>query len=64
MLGLFLAAVGLVLVVWPKVAGTSWVGRLPGDIYVDRPGFKVNVPLGTCLLTSLVLAMILYLFRR
>jgi len=62
--GLLLAAVGLLLVVWPKVPGASWVGRLPGDIYIDRPNFKVNVPLGTCLLASLALTMILYLFRR
>jgi hypothetical protein len=64
LLGLALAAVGLLLVAWPKVPGASWIGRLPGDIYIDRPNLKVNVPLGTSLLASLVLTIIWHLFRR
>jgi len=63
-MGVFLGALGLLLMVWPKVPGTSWIGRLPGDVYIDRPNLKVYVPLGTCLLASLVLTLVLSLFRR
>jgi len=63
-LGVLLTALGPLLVVWLRVPGASWIGRLPGDIDIDRPNFRVNVPLATCLLASLVLSMILYRFRR
>ncbi len=58
------AALGLLLMVCPKVPGASWIGRLPGDVYIDRPDLKLYVPLGTCLLASLVLTLVLSLFRR
>ena len=37
---------------------------LPGDIIVDRPGFKVFFPLTTMIVVSLVVSAILWLFRR
>jgi Protein of unknown function (DUF2905) len=63
-MGVLLAALGLLLMVCPKVPGASWIGRLPGDVYIDRPDLKLYVPLGTCLLASLVLTLVLSLFRR
>jgi hypothetical protein len=63
-MGVVAAAVGLLLVIHPRVPGAGWIGRLPGDFYIDRPNFKLYVPLGTCLLVSLALTLILSLFRR
>ncbi len=42
----------------------SWIGRLPGDIRIDRPNFRFYFPLTTCLLASLVLTALFWLFRR
>ena len=53
------------------VAGLAWpwlrklpLGRLPGDIIVDRPGFKFFFPLTTMIVVSLLVSLILWLFRR
>jgi hypothetical protein len=59
--------VGVLLV----VAGLAWpwlerlpLGRLPGDIIVDRPGFKFLFPITTLIIVSVVLSLILWLLRR
>ncbi len=41
-----------------------WLGRLPGDIVVERPGFRFYFPLATSLLLSLLLTGLLWLLRR
>ena len=48
---------------WPWVAKVP-LGRLPGDILIDRPGLKVYFPLTTMIVVSLVVSAILWLFRR
>ena len=61
-----LIAAGLLLVVagllWPVVS--RYFGRLPGDIVVRRPGFTFAFPIVTCLLLSLLLTLLYWLFRR
>jgi Protein of unknown function (DUF2905) len=42
----------------------SWIGRLPGDIQVERPNFRFYFPLTTCVVASLALTALLWLFRR
>jgi hypothetical protein len=53
------------------LAGVAWpwlrklpLGRLPGDIIVDRPGFRFFFPLTTMILVSLLVSLILWLWRR
>ena len=41
-----------------------WLGRLPGDIVVERPNFRFYFPLGTSLLISIILSLILAALRR
>jgi Protein of unknown function (DUF2905) len=62
-----LVALGAVLV----VAGLLWPWRerlhlfhLPGDIFIDRPGFKFFLPITTMLIVSVVLSIIAWLMRR
>jgi hypothetical protein len=62
--GVLLVLAGLLLTYGSGLPGASWIGRLPGDISVERPGFRVYVPLTTCLLVSAVLTLVLYLLRR
>ena len=59
--GVVLAALGIFLMIGPKV---PWVGRLPGDIVIERKNFQFYFPLGTCLLLSLLLTLLFRLFGR
>ena len=59
-LGLAIAAVG---VLWPWL-GRIGLGRLPGDIVIERPGFSFYAPIATGVLLSLVLSLILWLINR
>jgi hypothetical protein len=59
-IGLVILAVGLS---WPLI-GKLPLGRLPGDIVIDRPGFKFFFPLTTGILVSIVLSLIAWLFRK
>lgn len=52
----------LLAILWPIVA--RYFGRLPGDIVVRRPGFTFAFPIVTCLLLSLFLSLLFWLFRR
>ncbi len=59
-LGLTLLVIGLA---WPWL-GKLPLGRLPGDIIIDRPSFKLYVPITTMILVSAILSLLLWLFRR
>ena len=58
--GLVLVAAG---VLWPFI-GKLGLGRLPGDIAIQRPGFSFYFPLMTSLIISVVLSVILWLVHR
>ena len=59
--GLAMAGVGALLWLGPKA---PWLGRLPGDISVERPHFRFYFPLTTCIIVSLLLTLAAWLFRR
>jgi hypothetical protein len=59
-LGLLIAALGLL---WPWLSKLPF-GRLPGDLVIDRPGFKLLAPFTTMIVVSVVLSLILWLLRR
>ena len=59
--GLVLAGVGVVLLLAPRL---PWLGRLPGDIVIQRERFSFYVPLTSCLLASVVLSLLLWLVGR
>ena len=61
LLGVLLVSIGLLMPVLRKV---PYIGRLPGDIRIERPGFTFFFPLATCILLSLLLTLILRLVRR
>jgi hypothetical protein len=60
-LGLIIAAVGGALLLFGKV---PFLGRLPGDITVQRPGLTLYAPLATSLLLSVIVSLLLWLLRR
>jgi hypothetical protein len=60
-IGALLVIVGAIFLLAPKL---PWLGHLPGDISYKRGNFSFYFPLGTCILISVVLTLIMYLFRR
>ncbi len=62
-LGAVIALVGLLLVVAERFPALR-IGRLPGDISVRRDGWSFYFPLGTSILISIVLSLLLWLFGR
>jgi hypothetical protein len=61
LLGLLLTAAGLIM--W-LLGALPFVGRLPGDISIERGNFRLYAPIATCLLISLILTIMLNLFAR
>lgn len=63
----WLITVGLVLVaaglLWPLMSKLG-LGRLPGDIVMRREGFGLYFPLMTCLVVSVVVSILIWIFRR
>jgi hypothetical protein len=63
----WLIVAGIVLVVlglaWPLIAKLG-LGRLPGDFHIEREGFSFYFPIVTGLVISVVLSIILWLFRK
>ncbi|MBI2502883.1 MAG: DUF2905 domain-containing protein [Candidatus Latescibacteria bacterium] len=63
-----LITLGIVLI----LAGLLWhfggkhlsLGRLPGDIAIERKNFSFYLPLGTCILISAIISLALYLFDQ
>ena len=60
-IGLVLAGVGVILYVAPKI---PWLGRLPGDFTFRRGNFTFYFPLATSIIISVILSLLLYLFRK
>jgi hypothetical protein len=60
-MGLVLLVVGLVISFAPRL---PWLGKLPGDIFIKKENFSFYFPLGSCILISLILSFVLWLFRR
>jgi hypothetical protein len=58
--GSVLITIGLL---WPVISKLG-LGRLPGDIVIERENFRLYVPLATSLLVSIVLSLFLWLFNR
>jgi hypothetical protein len=63
----FLIGAGLLAVLagllWPWLSRLP-LGRLPGDLVVDRPGFRLFAPFTSMIVLSLLLSLLFWLFRK
>jgi len=59
-LGLTILAIG---VLWPLLLRLG-LGRLPGDIVIERDTYSFYFPLATCILISIALSAVFWLFNR
>ncbi|HSK52249.1 MAG TPA: DUF2905 domain-containing protein [Clostridia bacterium] len=60
-IGIVLVGVGLVLVLAPKI---PFLGRLPGDIRIERDGLTVFIPLGSMIVLSILVSVVVSLLGR
>jgi hypothetical protein len=58
--GIILIVVGLI---WMVGGRFFYLGRLPGDVVVDKGSFKFYFPIVTCIVLSVVLSLIFYVIR-
>jgi hypothetical protein len=71
-LGKFLIGFGVVMIILGGIflllgnlsGKVPWIGRLPGDIYIQRGNWSFYFPLATSILVSIILTLIFSLFRR
>lgn len=59
--GLVIAVIGLVI--WSGF-GRGWFGQLPGDIHIKGENSSFHFPIVTCILISVVLTLVSWLFRK
>lgn len=59
--GLVIAAIGALI--WSGF-GRGWLGRLPGDIHYKGDNFSFHFPIVTCILISVILSILIRLFRK
>ncbi len=61
LLGAFIMIAGVLLLVGEKI---PWIGRLPGDLLIRKKNFTFYFPIVTSLLISLILTLLLWIFRK
>jgi uncharacterized protein HemY len=63
----FLVITGVILILagllWPLLGRFLHLGRLPGDIVVEKENFRFYFPVVTCILISVVLSLVMYVIR-
>ena len=64
MLVIFGTVIVLIGVVLWSGFGAGWLGRLPGDIRIEREHSAFYFPIVTCIILSIILSLIFSLFRR
>lgn len=60
-IGVVLVGIGLVLVLAPRI---PFLGRLPGDIRIERDGLTVFIPIGTMVVLSILVSVVLNIIGR
>ena len=64
-LGILFIVIGIFMLFGTKLPLSKFpLGRLPGDIVYERPNVKIYFPWVSCLLISLILSLVFYLWRR
>jgi len=61
MMGAVLMLLGLMMTLGNKI---PWIGRLPGDIIIKKDHFSFYFPLTSCIIVSIILTILFYLFRK
>ena len=61
LLGLIISAIGALLLLSGRI---PWLGRLPGDILIQKKNFTFYFPLATSIIISIILTLLFWIFGR
>jgi len=61
LLGVLIIVIGLLLLIGDKI---PWIGKLPGDIIIRKEKFSFYFPITTCILISILLTLLFWIFRK
>ena len=61
LVGVLTIVIGLLLVLGEKI---PWLGKLPGDIIIKREKFSFYFPITTCIIISIILTLLFWVFRK
>ena len=61
--GMFLVFAGIIVILGKNIPLMSRLGRLPGDIRIEKEGFSFFFPITTCLLFSAILTLLSLIYR-
>jgi hypothetical protein len=59
--GIIIIAFGIVITFAGKI---PWLGRLPGDIQIKRDNFTFYFPMATCIILSVIISLLFWLFKK
>jgi uncharacterized protein HemY len=59
--GIILVIIGVGLLYFKEI---PFIGKLPGDIHIEKKNYSFHFPITTCILLSVILSLILYLFSK
>lgn len=63
----YLLLIGAIIILaglfWPWLSKLP-IGKLPGDIFIDKPNFKLYIPVATMLIISILISLAVWLFRK
>lgn len=62
--GAIIIMIGIVILFKDQIPGIRHLGRLPGDIVIQRKNFAFYFPIVTCIVISIVLTIVFYLFNK
>ncbi|MBS1257578.1 MAG: hypothetical protein MAG551_00622 [Candidatus Scalindua arabica] len=60
-IGLFLVVIGFIFMLGSKL---PFIGKLPGDIAIERKNYNFYFPVTTCIIISIILSFVLWLFNK
>ncbi len=61
LLGVLIIVIGFLLLIGEKI---PWIGRLPGDIIIRKEKFSFYFPITTCIIISIILTLLFWIFRK
>ncbi|MFB3886883.1 MAG: DUF2905 family protein [Thermodesulfobacteriota bacterium] len=61
LLGVLIIVMGLLLLIGEKI---PWIGRLPGDMMIRKKNFTLYFPITTCIIISIILTLLFWIFRK
>ncbi len=61
LLGVLIVVIGFLLLIGEKI---PWIGKLPGDIIIRKEKFSFYFPITTCIIISIILTLLFWVFRK